>query len=116
MERAEALLLCREKIEEELLSLRERFNNSRLDRKSVQQYEKEDRHNHHVVSHYNNFNGKKKIQDCEDALGRMAKGLFGICINCNNEILSERLIAFPTAKRCVRCQAVHEKKKKGVLN
>jgi len=50
-------------------------------------------------------NLSKKI---EDALERIEKGLFGICLTCGEEIPIDRLKARPSAIRCVRCKAKSE--------
>lgn len=51
----------------------------------------------------------KEIQDIEAAQLRMGKGVYGICIDCNDNIGYKRLKAYPTAKRCYDCQARYEK-------
>jgi len=45
----------------------------------------------------------------EATLKRLADLDFGDCIECGGEIGFERLMAYPTAQRCVRCQELHEK-------
>jgi len=47
----------------------------------------------------------KKI---EDALERIDKGLYGICIACGEEIPAARLKARPFAMYCVDCKAKSE--------
>jgi DnaK suppressor protein len=51
----------------------------------------------------------QEIRDIEAAGARVKDGSFGICIGCGDEISAERLRAYPTAKRCVRCQQQREK-------
>lgn len=34
---------------------------------------------------------------------------FGDCIDCGNEIGFERLLAYPSAQRCIQCQSKYEK-------
>lgn len=51
----------------------------------------------------------QEIRDIEAASARVKDGSFGICIGCGDEISVERLRAYPTAKRCVRCQQQREK-------
>jgi RNA polymerase-binding protein DksA len=51
----------------------------------------------------------QELQDIDAALKRIAEGTFGYCLNCNAEIGTKRLLAFPTAKRCLPCQQRHEK-------
>lgn len=51
----------------------------------------------------------KEMREMEVSLKRLAELNFGDCIDCGNEIGFDRLMAYPTAQRCVRCQSVHEK-------
>lgn len=48
---------------------------------------------------------EEKLQDINLALEKIAKGTYGICENCNEEIPIERLETKPEAKNCVRCKA-----------
>ena len=45
----------------------------------------------------------------EAARERIEHGGYGECIDCGNDIVYERLKAFPAALRCVRCQDRHER-------
>jgi len=53
-------------------------------------------------------------QDVEDARDikaareRLLAGTYGICADCGEAIAYERLLAYPTAKRCIHCQRVYE--------
>jgi len=49
-----------------------------------------------------------ELRDIEAARHRMVSQTYGICIDCDDEIAYERLFAYPTAKRCVRCQQRRE--------
>jgi DnaK suppressor protein len=51
----------------------------------------------------------QEIRDIEAARARVKGGRFGICIGCGEEIGFERLLAYPTAKRCLVCQRQREK-------
>ncbi|WON75309.1 TraR/DksA family transcriptional regulator [Nitrosospira sp. Is2] len=51
----------------------------------------------------------REIREVEETLKRLAEPGFGDCIDCGGEIGFERLLAYPTARRCVRCQSLHEK-------
>ena len=51
----------------------------------------------------------REIREIEETLKRLAELDFGDCIECGGEIGFERLLAYPTARRCVRCQSLHEK-------
>jgi RNA polymerase-binding transcription factor len=50
-----------------------------------------------------------ELREIELALNRLAAGDYGICVNCGGDIEYERLKAYPTAVRCLACQAQHEK-------
>ncbi len=50
----------------------------------------------------------QEIRDIDAALLRIAGGRYGVCKDCNTSIRVERLKAYPTAKRCHRCQVNHE--------
>lgn len=51
------------------------------------------------------------VRDIVAARKRLAAGSYGTCTDCGQEIGYERLQAYPTAKRCIRCQREHENKK-----
>jgi DnaK suppressor protein len=51
----------------------------------------------------------REIRDIEAATARIKDGSFGTCIDCSGDIGYERLLAYPTAKRCFICQRQHEK-------
>jgi DnaK suppressor protein len=51
----------------------------------------------------------EEIRDVEAALLRIAGLTYGVCTDCGGDIVYERLNAYPTAKRCARCQGHHEK-------
>ena len=50
-----------------------------------------------------------EIEDIVGAERRLAAGTFGVCIDCGASIGYERLAAYPSAKRCLRCQQHREK-------
>lgn len=50
-----------------------------------------------------------EVRDIEDALQRIAEGMYGMCVDCEGEVGYERLSVYPTAKRCYDCQYHHEK-------
>ncbi|MFZ8885288.1 MAG: TraR/DksA family transcriptional regulator [Steroidobacteraceae bacterium] len=50
----------------------------------------------------------QELRDVEAALLRMKQGNYGTCLKCNAPIAAERLAAYPTAKRCLPCQRMHE--------
>lgn len=50
-----------------------------------------------------------ELRDIEAAEQRIRDGTYGVCIECGGEIAFERLLAQPTAVRCVVCQEQYEK-------
>ena len=56
----------------------------------------------------------QEIRDIDAALMRIAGGEYGACEDCKTSIAIERLQAYPTAKRCHRCQVKHEHDYNGV--
>jgi RNA polymerase-binding transcription factor len=48
------------------------------------------------------------LTDVETALGRLAAGTYGECVDCGAVIPFARLSAYPAAKRCVGCQEIAE--------
>lgn len=50
-----------------------------------------------------------EIRDIEATRKRMKGDAFGICLDCGEPIAFERLMAYPAAKRCIRCQQQHDK-------
>jgi RNA polymerase-binding protein DksA len=49
------------------------------------------------------------VRDINAARERMATGTYGSCTDCGEEIAYERLLAYPTAKRCIHCQRLYER-------
>lgn len=57
---------------------------------------------------------RQNLQDVRDisaARDRIKAGTYGECIDCGSDIRYERLLAYPTAKRCIDCQREHEHRK-----
>lgn len=50
----------------------------------------------------------RALQAMEAAAARIDAADYGVCEDCGAEIPVARLIAHPTATRCVRCQEHHE--------
>jgi DnaK suppressor protein len=44
----------------------------------------------------------------DDALARLARGVYGCCVECQSEISLRRLIALPFAQRCRECEELRE--------
>jgi RNA polymerase-binding protein DksA len=51
---------------------------------------------------------QQEMQELEIALARIDSGDYGDCIDCGEPIAAARLRAYPTAVRCIECQARHE--------
>lgn len=51
--------------------------------------------------------------DVAAALVRITNGTYGTCVDCQEEIDVKRLDAYPTAKRCIRCQTQYETRRRG---
>jgi len=52
-----------------------------------------------------------RLKDIDDALKRMEDGVYGICLMSGEEISDARLIAMPTAKYTLECQAKIESRR-----
>lgn len=50
-----------------------------------------------------------EIRDIEAALQRIRRDEYGVCIDCGADVTFPRLMAYPTAKRCIVCQEQREK-------
>lgn len=50
-----------------------------------------------------------ELRDIEATRDRIRSDGFGVCIDCGSDIEFERLLAYPTAKRCFACQQQHER-------
>lgn len=51
-----------------------------------------------------------ELRELDAALERIGKaGAYGRCADCRTEIPFERLKAEPAARRCLKCQGVHER-------
>lgn len=48
------------------------------------------------------------VRDIIAARRRLAAGTYGTCSECGEAIGYQRLLAYPTAKRCIACQRTHE--------
>lgn len=45
------------------------------------------------------------LEKMESALTKIEKGGYGMCVKCNQEIESERLLVCPEAEMCLKCAA-----------
>ena len=51
------------------------------------------------------ISGVQEIRQIQGALKRIAKGTYGVCAICGEDIDPTRLQALPTATRCISCAA-----------
>ncbi len=51
----------------------------------------------------------RKIIQTRKALSRIKIGKYGICENCGNMIDTDRLVVYPEATLCVKCESKKEK-------
>ncbi|MFN4897224.1 MAG: TraR/DksA family transcriptional regulator [Burkholderiales bacterium] len=49
------------------------------------------------------------VQSRRTSLMCITQGTYGQCLGCETEIPITRLLAFPSAMRCIECQSVLEK-------
>lgn len=54
-----------------------------------------------------------ELRDCEDALLRVSRGEYGICVDCGSAIGRDRLTHVPQAARCLECQERFEQQQTG---
>lgn len=47
---------------------------------------------------------EQQLRAVEDAESRMSEGQYGICADCGEPVMRERLFALPTAVRCTDCE------------
>lgn len=50
-----------------------------------------------------------EMRELEISMKYFSELEFGDCIDCGNEIGFERLLAYPSAQRCIQCQNQYEK-------
>ena len=50
-----------------------------------------------------------ELSAIEEALDRITRNAYGLCLDCDQEIPITRLLAFPAAMRCIACQANAER-------
>ena len=51
----------------------------------------------------------QELRDIQSARERIRDRGFGICFDCADPIDPARLSAYPTARRCLACQQIHER-------
>ena len=52
--------------------------------------------------------GVAELEEVDAALERARSGMYGTCVDCDDPIAPARLLAHPTAMRCIACQEAYE--------
>ena len=52
-----------------------------------------------------------ELNQIDEALNKISKGDYGICIDCAQPISNKRLESFPYAARCIICQEAAEERR-----
>jgi DnaK suppressor protein len=66
------------------------------------------------VTHADIQRDADELRDIDGALQRLAAGTWGRCVACGTKVPPARLDAYPTAKRCLSCQQLHERARTGI--
>jgi DnaK suppressor protein len=99
---------------ERLIELMQAYNLSKGDRRVHPDSGTEDYIDYAVSSYAKEFllslseMDRKQILLVKDALARIARGEYGTCQQCGEEISSKRLEVAPWARYCLRCQDLDE--------
>ncbi len=51
----------------------------------------------------------RELRELEGARARIAADEYGVCVDCGQDIGFQRLLAQPTATRCITCQSFYER-------
>ena len=62
------------------------------------------------IEHVELIRDQEELTDIAATRERIADGSYGECVDCGQDIAPERLLAQPTAVRCLICQGAWEKK------
>ncbi len=54
---------------------------------------------------------RRQLDEVNAALGRLESGTYGVCEQCSRPIPLARLRAMPSARYCVECQAIEERRR-----
>jgi DnaK suppressor protein len=56
---------------------------------------------------------RARLTEIDEALGRLDRGEYGLCVDCGESIPVARLRVIPTARRCVECAESAERSRGG---
>lgn len=54
---------------------------------------------------------REELEQMDAAIGRLEEGVYGVCLECGEEIDEDRLKVMPFADTCVKCKGQKESKK-----
>jgi RNA polymerase-binding protein DksA len=54
---------------------------------------------------------RRQLDEVNAALSRLEAGTYGVCEQCSRPIPLARLRAMPSARYCVECQAIEERRR-----
>jgi len=109
------LQAIKQKLEVQREILLKRLENSRLS-KGFEDMLNPDKADRAMISRNNNSenillnHSEQQLQDIDQALNRLEKGTYGICLDCGENIQPARLEIIPTAALCIKCQRIQDKK------
>ncbi len=95
----------RDEIDDASAQRRAQVDEGAVDRADQAQAETNTEREAGMVGHY-----ATELADVEAALARIRAGVYGVCIDCGEAVPHARLRAYPTAKRCVHCQQLRERR------
>jgi RNA polymerase-binding transcription factor DksA len=58
-----------------------------------------------LQTHLLTYKSSRSVQQLREALERMARGKFGLCVRCGREISADMLLRDPTLPCCPLCQS-----------
>lgn len=102
-------------LRQELENLVRALNRSRAAEEEILVEKTEDEGDLALISHnkellYNLHESDfRRLKAIEDALKRIHREEYGVCVRCGEDINEKRLVAVPWAKMCIRCQEESER-------
>lgn len=102
-------------LRQELENLVKALNRSRAAEEEILVEKTEDEGDLALISHnkellYNLHESDfRRLKAIEDALKRIHREEYGVCVRCGEDINEKRLVAVPWAKMCIRCQEESER-------
>lgn len=100
---------------EEYENLVKALNRNRVAEEEIRVEKTEDEGDLALISHnkeilYNLHESDfRRLKAIEDALKRINREEYGVCLGCEEDINEKRLVAVPWAKMCIQCQEESER-------